>query len=171
MTGPRLLRVRWLLNALPPGTPVREEAIVALRDFKDPWHGGNGSILHGIVRAPDGELKLDVQRYTVAVQRKKQASYAATVMEKLRKVAKDIATVNDFLNEEARASSVPGIAVAGEALVDMPARPLEALEAVNALLKPALADASSVHQRITDERAAAQLSGFSPPDAEANNDR
>jgi hypothetical protein len=138
-----------LLNALPPDAPVREEALKALVEFKDFYKGGNGAILHGIVRAPSGELVLDVQRYSVALYRRKQARGAKELMEQLAKVAEEIRSVTSHLDDESTAESVPGIAVSGEPLIEMLKRPVDAFEAVNQVLRPALTDASAVHSRIT----------------------
>lgn len=118
--------------------------------FKDPFYGGNGAVPHGIVRTVTGQLVFDVQRYSVAVYRRKQARRAQALVEQLGKVADDIRTVNSYLDDESQAESVPGIAVDGEPLIGTPARPLALLEAVERVLRPALVDAASVQRRIAE---------------------
>lgn len=133
-----------LLNALPPDSPIRDEALKSLPRER------NGAIPHGIVRTPTGELAFDKQRYSVAVYRRKQARYAASLIEELGKVARGIESVNSLLDDECQAESVPGLAIAGDPLAEMPARAVDVLEAVERALKPALVDVSAVHRRITN---------------------
>lgn len=130
-----------LLNAVPVASPVRLEAVEALKRSPD-------VVVTGIVETAGGDLTFDTRRYTMAIYRRKQQRRAVAAMELLKKAVQEIATVNDFLDLEQQAGTAQELAVDGQALVPLPEAPTGAFAAVNQALPQALAGASNVQLRL-----------------------
>lgn len=129
---------------------VKDRLLDALRASKE-------AVVYGVVQTSDGKFAFDTARYTSALYRRKQKRVAESAMESLKKAVRDIADVNDYLQHETNAASVPGLSVEGQGLLAMPEPPHEAFAAVNDALPKVLAGASNVQRNLAEGAEKPQL--------------